>query len=172
MERSHEYGILSNQRYHEEVRRQHNMEFLVSVRKIKDDEADFGFICLLQHYLYLQRAVFSIDCAGGATTCQVEKIEAAIRHAANAHHNRPTLQLIKINMEEMASPSDHPDTEVDDLDDDLLFFFQSPAKRLIILTTQSSLLWRFCGLFKYWRDQGTVQQDVTSICRACSICDS
>ncbi|WVZ91095.1 hypothetical protein U9M48_037309 [Paspalum notatum var. saurae] len=117
MEQSLEGYIVSDQRYLEKVRQQHNMVFPVSVREIKDDQADSAFIWRLRGHLYLQRAIFSIDCAG-ASMCQVEKVEAAIRHAANDHHNRPTLQLIRINTKEMASSSDHPNTEVYDHDDD------------------------------------------------------
>jgi hypothetical protein len=75
------------------------------------DEPDAEFIIDLQSYRHLQKAVISIDCAG-ARMCEVEKVEAALRHAAEVHRNHPTVQLIRTNTDEMVSSSDHPDTEV------------------------------------------------------------
>ncbi|WVZ91107.1 hypothetical protein U9M48_037321 [Paspalum notatum var. saurae] len=112
MERLDECDILSDEKYRIQSL-VHAAEYLVSVRKIKDAEADVGFICVLRGsgFLYLRTVVFSLDCAG-ASMWQVERVEVAIRHAVDILHNNPTLQLIRINIEEMASSSDHPNTEV------------------------------------------------------------
>ena len=75
------------------------------------DEPDAWFIAHLRSYRLLQKAVISIDCAG-ARLCEVEKVEAAFRHAAEVHRNHPTIQLIRTNTDEMVSSSDHPNTEV------------------------------------------------------------
>jgi len=75
------------------------------------DKLDASFISYLRLYRLLQKAVISIDCAG-ASLCEVEKVEAAFRHAAEVHRNHPTIQLIRTNNDEMVSSSDHPDTEV------------------------------------------------------------
>ncbi|CAD6268607.1 unnamed protein product [Miscanthus lutarioriparius] len=77
------------------------------------EEPDAWFIARLRSYRLLQKAVISIDCAG-ASLCEVEKVEAAFRHAAEVHRNHPTIQLIRTNTDEMVSSSDHPDTELDD----------------------------------------------------------
>jgi hypothetical protein len=37
--------------------------------------------------------------------CEVEKVEAAVRHAAEVHGNHATIQLIRINTNEMVSSS-------------------------------------------------------------------
>ncbi|CAD6268693.1 unnamed protein product [Miscanthus lutarioriparius] len=74
------------------------------------DEPDAWFIAHLRSYRLLQKAVISIDCAG-ASLCEVEKVEAAFRHAAEVHRNHPTIQLIRTNTDEMVSSSNHPDTE-------------------------------------------------------------
>ena len=44
--------------------------------------------------------------------CEVEKVEAALRRAAEVHRNHPTIQLIRTNTDEIVSSSDRPDTEV------------------------------------------------------------
>ena len=75
------------------------------------DEPHARIIAHLRSYRLLQKAVISIDCAG-ASLCEVEKVEAAFRHAAEVHRNHPTIQLIRTNTDEMVSSSDHPDTEV------------------------------------------------------------
>jgi hypothetical protein len=75
------------------------------------DKPDALFISLLRMFRGLQKAVISIDCTG-ASMCEVEKVEAALRHAAEIHPNHPTIQLIRTNTDEMVSSSDHPDTEV------------------------------------------------------------
>ncbi|TVU23772.1 hypothetical protein EJB05_26153, partial [Eragrostis curvula] len=75
------------------------------------DESDANFTRLLWPYRCLQKAVFFINCAG-ANMCEVEKVEAALTHAAEVHPNHPTIQLIKKNTEEMISSSDHPGTGV------------------------------------------------------------
>ncbi|CAN6329286.1 unnamed protein product, partial [Urochloa humidicola] len=64
-------------------------------------------------YRLLQKAVISIDCAG-ASMCDVEKVEAAFRHAAEVHRNHPIIKLIRTDTDEMVSSSDHPDTEQGD----------------------------------------------------------
>lgn len=55
-------------------------------------------------YRRLQDAVITINCAG-ASMCEVEKVEAAVRHAAEVHGNHATIQLIRINTNEMVSSS-------------------------------------------------------------------
>ncbi|CAD6268688.1 unnamed protein product [Miscanthus lutarioriparius] len=88
---------------------QQNIELHYHVLRSKD-EPDALFIAHLRSYRLLQKAVISIDCAG-ASLCEVEKVEAAFRHAAEVHRNHPTIQLIRTNNDEMVSSSDHPDTE-------------------------------------------------------------
>ncbi|KAF8780570.1 hypothetical protein HU200_001390 [Digitaria exilis] len=53
----------------------------------------------VRHYM----RVISMDCAG-ASLCEVDKVEAALRHAADVHPGHPTIELIKINTE--ADPKD------------------------------------------------------------------
>jgi hypothetical protein len=75
------------------------------------DKPDAFFISQLRLYRHLQKAVISYDCAG-ASMCEVLKVEAACRHAAEVHPNHPSIELIRTNTDEMASSSDHPNTEV------------------------------------------------------------
>ena len=89
---------------------QHHIEERVSVLEWKD-EPDAQFISFLRRRRRLQKAIFSIDCAG-ASMCEVEKVEAALRRAAEVHRNHPTIQLIRTNTDEIVSSSDRPDTEV------------------------------------------------------------
>ncbi|TVU23744.1 hypothetical protein EJB05_26124, partial [Eragrostis curvula] len=77
------------------------------------DESDANFIRLLSPYPRLQEAVFYIYCEG-ASMCEVEKVEAALTHAAEVHPTCHTIELIRENTEKMLSPSDHPDTELGD----------------------------------------------------------
>ncbi|TVU23749.1 hypothetical protein EJB05_26129 [Eragrostis curvula] len=77
------------------------------------DESYANFTRLLSPYRHLQEAVFSIFCEC-AIMCEVEKVEAALTHAAEVHPNHPTIKLIRENTEKMLSSSDHPDTELDD----------------------------------------------------------
>ncbi|TVU23743.1 hypothetical protein EJB05_26123, partial [Eragrostis curvula] len=74
------------------------------------DKSDANFIRLLSPYRRLQEAIFFIYCAG-ANMCEVKKVEAALTHAADVHPNHPTIQLIRVNTEQMLSSSDHSDTE-------------------------------------------------------------
>ena len=89
---------------------QRHIEERVTVLKWKD-KPDAQFISILRSYRRLQEAIFSIDCAG-ASMCEVEKVEAALRRAAEVHRNHPTIQLIRTNTDEIVSSSDRPDTEV------------------------------------------------------------
>ncbi|KAG2555772.1 disease resistance protein Pik-2-like [Panicum virgatum] len=95
---------------------QRHIEERVSVLECKD-EPDAQFISFLRRRRRLQKAIFSIDCAG-ASMCEVEKVEAALRRAAEVHRNHPTIQLIRTNTDEIVSSSDRPDTELDDDHDD------------------------------------------------------
>nr|CAB3455861.1 unnamed protein product [Digitaria exilis] len=67
-----------------------------------NDESDATFISVLRSFQRLQKAVISMDCAG-ASLCEVDKVEAALRHAADVHPGHPTIELIKINTEVTAS---------------------------------------------------------------------
>jgi len=96
---------------------QRHIEERVSVLEWEDDEPDAQFISFLPMHRRLQKAIFSIDCAG-ARMCEVEKVEAALRRAAEVHRNHPTIQLIRTNTDEIVSSSDRPDTELDDDHDD------------------------------------------------------
>ncbi|TVU23751.1 hypothetical protein EJB05_26131, partial [Eragrostis curvula] len=87
------------------------------------DESDANFIRLLSPYQRLQEAVFGIFCED-ASMCEVEKVEAALTHAAEVHPNHPSIELIRENTEKMLSPSDHPETK-------------TPARELIILLVRS-----------------------------------
>ncbi|CAN6347913.1 unnamed protein product [Urochloa humidicola] len=80
------------------------------------DKPDAFFIVKLRWHRLLQKAVFSIDCEG-VSMGEVEKVEAALRRAAEAHRNHPIIQLIRTNTDKMVSSSDHPDTEGDDHND-------------------------------------------------------
>ncbi|CAL4906267.1 unnamed protein product [Urochloa decumbens] len=95
---------------------QQNIEEHYCVLQLKD-EPDAFFIVKLRRYRLLQRAVISIDCAG-ASMYEVEKVEPAFRHAAEAHRNHPIIQLIRTNTNKMVSSSDRPHTELDDDHDD------------------------------------------------------
>ncbi|CAL4891880.1 unnamed protein product [Urochloa decumbens] len=114
MERIWEGNILSNERTVALL--QQNIEPHGRVLWLKD-KPDALFIADLRMYRLLQKAVISIDCAG-ASMYEVEKVEAALRHAAEAHRNHPIIQLIRTNTNEMVSSSDHPDTELHDDHDD------------------------------------------------------
>jgi hypothetical protein len=52
--------------------------------------------------------------------CEVQKVKAAFRHAAEAHPNHPSIELIRTKPNEMAS-SDHSDIEVHPSYLDLIF---------------------------------------------------
>lgn len=67
-----------------------------------NDEFEATFISLLRSFQHLRKAVISMDCAG-ASLCEVDKVEAALRHAADGHPGHPTIQLIRINAEVTAS---------------------------------------------------------------------
>jgi hypothetical protein len=76
------------------------------------DKPDAFFISQLRSYRHLQEATIFIDCSG-ASMCEVQKVEAACRHAAEVHPNHPSIELIRTNTDGMASSSsDHPNTEV------------------------------------------------------------
>ncbi|CAD6268653.1 unnamed protein product [Miscanthus lutarioriparius] len=107
VDRAHEGNMLSDEES-EDLLQQH-IQQCDRVLSSKD-EPDAWFIAHLRWYRLLQKAVISIDCAG-ASLCEVEKVEAAFRHAAEVHHNHPTIQLIRTNTDEMVSSSDHLDTE-------------------------------------------------------------
>jgi hypothetical protein len=89
---------------------QQHIELEGGVLQLKD-KPDAFFISQLRLYRHLQKAVISYDCAG-ASMCEVLKVEAACRHAAEVHPNHPSIELIRTNTDEMASSSDHPNTEV------------------------------------------------------------
>jgi hypothetical protein len=89
---------------------QQHIELEGGVLQLKD-KPDAFFISQLRLYRHLQKAVISNDCAG-ASMCEVLKVEAACRHAAEVHPNHPSIELIRTNTDEMASSSDHPNTEV------------------------------------------------------------
>ncbi|CAD6268683.1 unnamed protein product [Miscanthus lutarioriparius] len=108
VDRACEQNMLSDEKS-EDLLQQH-IELHCRVLQSKD-ELDASFISYLRLYRLLQKAVISIDCAG-ASLCEVEKLEAAFRHAAEVHRNHPTIQLIRTNTDEMVSSSDHLDTEV------------------------------------------------------------
>jgi hypothetical protein len=76
--------------------------------KDKSDAFFITFLRLLRHPL---KSVISHDCAG-ASMCEVQKVEPAWRHAAEVHPNHPSIELIRKNNDEIASSSDHPNTEV------------------------------------------------------------
>ncbi|CAL4898905.1 unnamed protein product [Urochloa decumbens] len=114
MDRLCEENILSDEGRVAQL--QQNIEEHCPALEFKD-EPDAFFIAELRSYRLLQKAVISIDCAG-ASMCEVEKVEAALRHAAEAHRNHPIIQLIRTNTNKMVSSSDHPDTELDDDHDD------------------------------------------------------
>ena len=90
---------------------QRHIEEDCCVRTMKD-ESDAFFISDLRSYRHLQEATIFIDCSG-ASMCEVQKVEAAYRHAAEVHPNHPSIELIRTNTDGMASSSsDHPNTEV------------------------------------------------------------
>jgi hypothetical protein len=68
------------------------------------DKSDAFFISQLRSYRYLQEAIIFIDCSG-ASMCEVQKVEAAYRHAAEVHPNHPSIELIRTNTDGMASSS-------------------------------------------------------------------
>ncbi|XP_021301298.1 putative disease resistance RPP13-like protein 3 [Sorghum bicolor] len=114
MDRECEGNILSDER--RVALLQQHIERHLGVLEWKD-APDAQFISYLRKYRHLQKAVNFIDCAG-ARMCEVEKVEAAFRRAAELHPNHPTIQLIRTNTDEMVSSSDRPDTELDDDHDD------------------------------------------------------
>ncbi|KAG0519892.1 hypothetical protein BDA96_08G025700 [Sorghum bicolor] len=114
MDRECEGNILSDER--RVALLQQHIERHLGVLEWKD-KPDAQFISYLRKYRHLQKAVNFIDCAG-ARMCEVEKVEAAFRRAAELHPNHPTIQLIRTNTDEMVSSSDRPDTELDDDHDD------------------------------------------------------
>ncbi|KAJ1274205.1 hypothetical protein BS78_05G045000 [Paspalum vaginatum] len=115
MDRANEEKMVSDEQ--REALLQQHIEERISVDEWKHTP-DVRFIANLRCHRHLQKAVFSIDCAG-ASTFEVEKVEAAFRNAAEAHRNHPTIELIRINTDKMISP-DHSDTGLDDPDDDSL----------------------------------------------------
>jgi len=116
MDRKWEENILSDE--DKVALLQRHIEKRVSVLECKDEpDAQFKIISFLRERRRLQKAIFSIDCAG-ASMCEVEKVEAAFRRAAEVHRNHPTIQLIRTNTDEIVSSSDRPDTELDDDHDD------------------------------------------------------
>ncbi|KAG2560009.1 hypothetical protein PVAP13_8KG031951 [Panicum virgatum] len=114
MDRVYEDGILSDE--HKVALLQHHIEERFSVLEWKDDP-DAQFISFLWMRRRLQKAICYIDCAG-ANMCEVEKVEAALRRAAEVHRNHPTIQLIRTNTDEMVSSSHRPDTELESDHDD------------------------------------------------------
>ncbi|AQK38801.1 hypothetical protein ZEAMMB73_Zm00001d023267 [Zea mays] len=88
---------------------QRHIEKDCCVRTMKD-KSDAFFISQLRRYRHLQKAIIFIDCSG-ASMCEVQKVEAAYRHAAEVHPNHPSIELIRTNTDGMASSSsDHPNT--------------------------------------------------------------
>ncbi|AQK38891.1 hypothetical protein ZEAMMB73_Zm00001d023303 [Zea mays] len=107
MDRLYEENILSDEKL--EALLQQHIQLEGGVLQLKD-KPDAFFISQLRLYRHLQKAVISYDCAG-ASMCEVLKVEAACRHAAEVHPNHPSIELIRTNTDEMASSSDHPSTE-------------------------------------------------------------
>ncbi|AQK38787.1 hypothetical protein ZEAMMB73_Zm00001d023265 [Zea mays] len=108
MNRAYEIAILSDEGREALLRR--HIEKDCCVRTMKD-KSDAFFISQLRRYRHLQKAIIFIDCSG-ASMCEVQKVEAAFRHAAEVHPNHPSIELIRTNTDGMASSSsDHPNTE-------------------------------------------------------------
>lgn len=107
MDRAYEENILSDEKLEALLRRHTKLKG--GVLQLKD-KPDAFFISQLRLHRHLQKAVISHDCAG-ASMCEVLKVEAACRHAAEVHPNHPSIELIRTNTDEMASSSDHPNTE-------------------------------------------------------------
>nr|UFM55686.1 DR3 [Zea mays] len=108
MDRVYEQNILSDEEREALLRR--HIEEDCCVRTMKD-KSDAFFISQLRLYQHLQEATIFIVCSG-ASMCEVQKVEAACRHAAEVHPNHPSIKLIRTKTDEMASSSsDHPNTE-------------------------------------------------------------
>ncbi|CAN6374626.1 unnamed protein product [Urochloa humidicola] len=81
------------------------LEFFFFVRALKDcngDCSNIGLECLA----VLQKVTVRIGCQG-ASVSEVEKAEAALRHAAEVHPNHVTLELIRHFEDQMILASDH-----------------------------------------------------------------
>jgi disease resistance protein RPM1 len=61
---------------------------------IKDGNHDNDRVSLaLEYFASLQNVYVRIHCDGASSAAEVEQVEAALRRAADAHPNRPTLKL-------------------------------------------------------------------------------
>ena len=72
----------------------HELSFHVSVREFKDVNDDDCGSLVLEYFASLQDVRVDIDCRG-ASAAEVEQVEAALRHAAHVHPNRPTLEAMR-----------------------------------------------------------------------------
>ena len=66
---------------------QQHTKLLGGVLQLKD-KPDAFFSSYLRLHRHLQEAIIFIDCSG-ASMCEVQKVEAAFRHAAEVHPNVP-----------------------------------------------------------------------------------
>jgi disease resistance protein RPM1 len=73
--------------------------FRVHVQEfIKDGNHDIDRVSLaLEYFASLQNVVVNIHNDGASSAAEVEQVEAALRRAADAHPNRPTLELHRWN---------------------------------------------------------------------------
>jgi len=70
----------------------HKLSFQVCMREFKDGNDDDCGSLGLEYFASLQDVRVVIHCSG-ASAADVEELEAALRHAADVHPNRPTLEV-------------------------------------------------------------------------------
>ncbi|TVU41664.1 hypothetical protein EJB05_15203, partial [Eragrostis curvula] len=75
------------------------LEFMVPVRALNDGNGTCDYLGL-ERLVSLRKVRAEPDC-GGAYVSEVEEVESSLRHAAEVHPNRPTLELVR-----SASPLD------------------------------------------------------------------
>ncbi|KAJ1274983.1 hypothetical protein BS78_05G101500 [Paspalum vaginatum] len=80
------------------------LEFFFFARTMKDCNGYCSNIGL-EYLTALQKVTIRIGCEG-VSAAEVEKAEGALRHAAEVHPNRPTLELIRYSEDKMILASD------------------------------------------------------------------
>lgn len=131
---------------------QQHIEELVDVLEWKD-KPDALFTSRLMSYRRLQDAVITINCAG-ASMCEVEKVEAAVRHAAEVHGNHATIQLIRINTNEMVSSSNQ-EAAGSAVSNALEWTWCYDYFKLLLFTcVLESNIWKFLYISVWWIEPG------------------